>query len=176
MSDAPLLGRDDAVPRRRWRWLLPLLVVGAIAVLAGTLVVHSEDVGRDSPKGVLNRYLTAVQHGPTAAAYALLCDGPSTPTLAAFTKEVAQERHNFGGIKRHRMGSASKLAGGDEIVTYTIQYHDTYRWYEARMTNKAHKWLVCGFKEIPRPEVRLPAGDLPVPPGYVDTGDTTTTL
>ncbi|MEY2399824.1 MAG: hypothetical protein QOJ00_2998, partial [Actinomycetota bacterium] len=35
--DRPLLGRHDAVPRRRWRWLLPLLVAVAVVALIATI-------------------------------------------------------------------------------------------------------------------------------------------
>jgi hypothetical protein len=175
MSDQPLLGKTDAVPRRRWRWLLPLLIVGAVVALVASLVARSQEVDRNSPSAVLDRYLTAVQAGNTDAAYAMLCAGASTPSKAEFATEIAKERQNFGGIKRHRMGTTKRLADGDRTVSYTIQYHNTYRWYQARMTNNTGPWLVCGFKEIPRPEVRLPVRDLPLPPDSADTGDTTTT-
>jgi len=175
MSETPLLGKTDAVPRRRWRWLLPLLIVVALVALVASLVAHTNGDDRNSAKGVLSRYLTAVQSGDTATAFGMLCASSGTPSKADFAKGVAQERQNFGGIKRHRMGSTTHLKDGDEVVSYTIQYHNTYRWYEARMTHKTGPWLVCGFKEIPRPELRLPAHDFPMPPGYTDTGDTTTT-
>jgi hypothetical protein len=176
MSDQPLLGKSDAVPRRRWRWLLPLVIVVAVVALVVSLVARTQEEDRNSPKAVLDRYLTAVQAGSTDVAYTMLCAHSSTPSKAEFAREVAKERQNFGGIKRHRMGKTKRLADGDQTVSYTIQYHNTYRWYEARMTNDAGAWRVCGFKEIPRPEVRLPVRDLPEPPGATDTGDTTTTL
>lgn len=174
MTEAPLLGREDAVPRRRWRWLLPLCVVVALMALVLSLVVRGGN--GHSAKGVLSSYLTAVQDGDTATAYGMLCAGSSTPSKADFARQVAEERQNFGGVKRHRMGTTKTLAGGDELVSYTIQYHNTYRWYEARMTYKTGAWLVCGFKEIPRPDIRVPFEPLPTPPGAGDTGDTTTTL
>lgn len=151
MSDAPLLGRADAVPRRRWRWLLPLVIVVALSALVASLVVRAHANDAKSAKSVLGRYLSAVQQGDTAKAFALLCPGASTPTEAAFATQVARERQNFGGVLGHRMGSVKKLAGGDETVTYTIQYRTSYRFYAARMTHKTGAWRVCGFKEIPRP-------------------------
>ncbi|MEY2419705.1 MAG: hypothetical protein QOG90_2385 [Actinomycetota bacterium] len=174
-TDTPLLGRQDAVPRRRWRWLLPLLVVAAVVALVASLVVRSQGGDDNSPKAVLDTYLTAVQEGDTAAAYARLCASSSSPSKSEFATQVARERQNFGGVIRHRMGSRKKLADGDETVSYTIQYHNTYRWYEARMTNKTGSWKVCGFKEIPRPDVRIPFEPLPTPAPGADTSDTTTT-
>lgn len=162
MTDAPLLGRDDAVPRRRWRWLLPLLVGVALVALVASLVVRAQ--GTDTgAKHVLDSYLDAVQKGDTTAAYSLLCASASRPASADFAAQVRDERQNFGGVVGHRMGEVTKLPGGDQTVTYTIQYNATYRFYAARMTHEADAWKVCGFKEIPRPD------------GAVDTGDTTTT-
>jgi hypothetical protein len=175
MTDTSLLGVHDAVPRRRWRWLLPLLVVIAVIALVASLVVRAQDDGKGSAKAVLDTYLEAVQHGDTATAYSLLCASASAPSKADFATQVAQERQNFGGVIRHRMGKSTKLANGDAVVNYTIQYHNTYRWYEARMTNKIGAWKVCGFKEIPRPDVRVPFEPLPTPGGGTDTGDTATT-
>jgi hypothetical protein len=151
MSDAPLLGRTDAVPRRRWRWLLPLVIVVALALLVGALVVRSRSVDRGTAKYALNQYLSAVQDGDTNTAFALLCAGGSTPTAADFAAQVARERQNFGGVVGHRMGSVRKLAGGDQTVTYTVQYEATYRFYAARMTHKTGEWRVCGFREIDAP-------------------------
>jgi hypothetical protein len=149
MTDAPLLGRDDAVPRRRWRWLLPLLVGIALVALVASVVVRVVDHG-DGAKDTLDTYLSAVQRGDTGTAYALLCSSV-TASKAEFAAQVSQERQSFGGVVRHRMGSTKKLADGDRSVRYTIQYVDTYRWYEARMTNITGSWKVCGFKEVPRP-------------------------
>ena len=174
MTDTPLLGRDDAVPRRRWRWLLPLVVVVALAALVGSLVARAQSRSDSNAKGVLDDYLTAVQHGDTNAAFGMLCASSSTPAKGEFAQQVAKERRNFGGVVRHRMGKSKRLADGDETVTYTVQYHNTYRWYEARMTRQTGDWKVCGFKEIPRPEVRVPFNPLEPPPD-ADTSTTTST-
>lgn len=40
MSDDPLLGRRDPVPRRRWRWLLPVLLALAVVALIVSLIVR----------------------------------------------------------------------------------------------------------------------------------------
>ena len=163
MTDAPLLGRDDAVPRRRWRWLLPLLIGVALVALVASLVVRAAQGNDSGAKHVLDSYLDAVQKGDTTTAYSLLCASASRPASADFAAHVRDERQNFGGVVGHRMGEATKLPGGDQTVTYTIQYNATYRFYAARMTHEADAWKVCGFKEIQRPAT----GD--------DTGGTATT-
>lgn len=176
MSDTPLLGRDDAVPRRRWRWLLPTVVVAAVVLLGGSVAMRV--AGRDeaaAPKAALDSYLDAVEANATTRAYRMLCDVEGKPTRSAFAEGTAAERQNFGGVVRHRLGDASKTAEGDVVVTYTVQYKQTYRWFSARMRLEDDEWKVCGFAEIPRPEVRLPAEQIPEPPVFDDTGDTATT-
>lgn len=177
MTDKPLLGRHDAVPRRRWRWLLPtLLAVGAIA-LVGSLIVRllDDDDGTSAPKAALDSYLEAVETNATIRAYGMLCGALGKPTQTEYEQAVGAERKNFGGVVRHRLGEARRLDDGDVAVTYTVQYKQTYRWYSARLRDERGVWKVCGFKEIPRPEVRLPANQIPEPPDFVDTGTTTTT-
>lgn len=176
MTDKPLLGRHDAVPRRRWRWLLPALVVLAVVALAGSFIARAlDDDDTSAPKAALDSYLEAVETNASIRAYGMLCSAKGKPTQKEFEKEIAAERENFGGVIRHRLGEARRTEGGDVIVTYTIQYRQTYRWYSARMRDERGAWKVCGFAEIPRPEVRLPANQIPEPPGFVDTGTTTTT-
>ena len=175
MSDKPLLGRHDAVPRRRWRWLLPtLLAVGVIALVGSVIARALDDDDTAAPKAALDSYLEAVETNATIRAYGMLCSAKGKPTQTEYEEAVGAERKNFGGVVRHRLGEAQRLGDGDVVVTYTIQYKQTYRWYSARMRDERGAWKVCGFKEIPRPEIRLPANQIPEPPGFDDTGTTTT--
>jgi hypothetical protein len=142
----PLLGKADAVPRRRWRWLLPLVIVVAVVALAGSLVAR---LGSGDPvKSALGHYLTAVEAGDITQAYGLLCVRSTRPSRTEFATEVRKERQNFGGVKGHRLGETNHLPGGDATVRYTVVYQATYRFYEARLTKTNGRWLVCGFNEI----------------------------
>lgn len=176
MSDKPLLGRHDAVPRRRWRWLLPILVVVALVALAGSLIVRavdSDDTG--APKAALNAYLEAVETGATTRAYAMLCSDKSKPSRAEFATVVARERADAGGVLRHRIGEIKRKSATLVVATYTVQFERTYKFVAAALKREHRVWKLCGFTTIPRPERRLPAEEIPVPPGFSDTDETTTT-
>jgi hypothetical protein len=176
VSDQPLLGRHDAVPRRRWRWLLPALVLVAVAALVGALVVRL--VGTDEnggAKAALNAYLVALERADTEAAYGLLCANESKPSLQEFEAVAEREREDFGGVVRHRIGAVERRSATLVVATYTVQFKRTYKWVAAAIVHENDTWKLCGFRTIPRPEVRVPAGDIPVPPGFVDTETTTAT-
>lgn len=158
MSDKPLLGRHDAVPRRRWRWLLPTLLVVAVLALGGSVVARVlDDDEAGAPKAALDSYLEALETNATIRAYGMLCSARPKPTQDEFEREIAAERRNFGGVVGHRLGDAKRLEGGDVVVTYTIQYRQTHRFYSARLRDERGEWKVCGFGQV------------------ADTGTTTTT-
>lgn len=172
----PLLGRLDAVPRRRWRWLLPTLVGVALLALIGSLVfraVDTDDAG--SPKAALVAYLQALETNATTRAYGMLCASKSKPSLATFEETVRRERADFGGVKRHRLGEVTKKSDTLVVATYTVQFESTYKWVAAALVRQKGAWKPCGFKTIPRQDDRFPVDQLPLPPGFDDTETTTTT-
>ena len=178
MTDTPLLGRSDAVPRRRWRWLLPFVVVVALVALVGSLVARAAEQGRLEREGRARRLpRRAVQHGDTNAAYGMLCASSSTPAKAEFDAAGgARSARTSAASSRHRMGTSKHVADGDETVSYTDPVPQHLSVVRGRAsTRKTGDWKVCGFKEIPRPEVRVPYDPLEPPPPDLDTGTTTST-
>lgn len=176
MTDQPLLGRHDAVPRRRWRWLLPTLVGVAVAALVASVVVRAvdnDDAG--SPEAALVAYLEALETNATTRAYGMLCASKSKPTRARFEATVRRERADFGGVKRHRLGEITKKSRTLAVATYAVQFESSYKWVAAALVRQDGKWKPCGFKTLPRPAPSVGVDPNLVPPGFSDTEVTTTT-
>jgi hypothetical protein len=176
VTDTPLLGRHDAVPRRRWRWLLPTVVGVAAIALIGSLVIRLADKDENAgPRAALNAYLSAVEKAETNRAYSMLCADKHKPSLKDFEQAVKREREDSGGVLRHRIGEVQRRSQKLVVATYTVQFQRTYKWVAAAIVRQQDEWKLCGFRTIPRPELRLPPGQIPIPPGFDDTGNTTTT-
>ena len=173
MSDKPLLGRADAVPRRRWRWLLPLVLAVAAVALVTSVVVRARDDDRGSPEFALNSYLDALESNATIKAYGLLCD--KRPPQHEFEEAVAKERQDSGGVLGHKIGDVTRRGNNLVVARYTVNYRDTHRFWAAALVKESGEWKVCGFRQIQGPALRVPANRIPVPPGFDDTGTTTTT-
>lgn len=172
----PLLGRHDAVPRRRWQWLLPLLIGLAVVGLVASLVVRAQQQRTTTARYALNSYLDAVEKGSTGRAYAMLCTkAKNRPSIAEFESKLARERADSGGVIGHKISDLTKRRDGTVLATYTVRFKRTYKWNAAALVKERGAWKLCGFKTIPRPENRVPLDDLPEPPGFGDTGNTTTT-
>jgi hypothetical protein len=145
MSDAPLLGRDDAVPRRRWQWLLPVLVVLAVVGLVGSLVVRSQDKRRTSPEHAINAYLDAVQGGATAKAYGMLCaQFRARVSPQEFQQTVGKERVASGGVVGHHLARVVKR-GDHRVATYTVRRQNGDIVIDARLEREGGKWKPCNF-------------------------------
>ncbi|MEY2424889.1 MAG: hypothetical protein QOI61_461 [Actinomycetota bacterium] len=173
MSDTPLLGRHDAVPRRRWRWLLPLLVGLAVVALVVSLVVRLTQEDTSTPAYAVNAYLEAVESGATTRAYGLLCaKAHQEASLAEFRTTINAERSQAGGVVGHKVARIQTTAADERLTSYTVRRKNSDLVVDAVIKREAGEWKMCGFK--PR-VVRQPANLIPVPPGYVDTGTTTTT-
>jgi hypothetical protein len=148
----PLLGRVDAVPRRRWQWLLPTLIAVAVVALVGSIVfraVESDDT--DPAKAALVAYLEALETNATTRAYGMLCASKTKPSLASFEKTVRREREDFGGVKRHRLDKLDKKSDTLVVATYTVQFETSYKWIAAAIVRQDGVWRPCGFKTLPRP-------------------------
>ena len=174
MTDQPLLGRADAVPRRRWRWLLPLVIGVSAVALVVSLVVRDREQDKESPRFALDTYLEALETNATIKAYGLLCRD-KRPSRHDFEEQVAKERQDSGGVVGHKISDVTKRSNTIVVATYTVNYKHTYKWWAAALVKDAQGWKVCGFKIIPRPELRLPADQIPTPPGFDDTGASSTT-
>jgi hypothetical protein len=161
MSDQPLLGRQDAVPRRRWRWLLPLLVGSAVLALIATLVVRVMQEDTSTPKYAVESYLEAVETGATSRAYDLLCSQAHRDTsLAEFEKEINTERAQAGGVVGHKVARVEKTSATLARTSYTVRRQENDLVVDAVVKREGGEWKMCGF----RPRVVRP-----------DTGPTTTT-
>jgi len=149
----PLLGRGEAVPRRRWRWLLPLLVAAAVSslVAVGATVILNDDKG--SPRAVVDRYLENVSEGKTLAAYGLLCDRFRTAKpFSEFTSTLQIEKLEAGGVPEHKIGKEEKIAGAknQRRVSYTVRRMEgkviVDVIVDAALVRERGHWRICGFK------------------------------
>ncbi len=174
MSDQPLLGRHDAVPRRRWRWLLPLILGAAVVALATSLIVRATREDTSTPEYAVDAYLEAVEAGATTRAYGLLCaKAHQEASLAEFQKTINAERTQAGGVIGHKVARIETTSDDDErLASYTVRRQKNDLVVDAVVKREDGRWKMCGFK--PR-VIRQPADLIPEPPGYVDTGTTTTT-
>jgi hypothetical protein len=172
MSDAPpLLGRHDAVPRRRWQWMLPALVVLALLGIVGSLVVRAHDKQQASPEHAINAYLDAVESGATAKAYGMLCaQFRDRVSQHEFQQTVDKERTASGGVVGHHVARVVKR-GDHRVATYTVRRQDSDIVIDARLEREGGKWKPCNFLTRNK---RVPA-QLDFPPGVTDTGNSATT-
>lgn len=151
----PLLGRDQTVPRRRWKWLLPLLVTLAVASLlaVGLVAVLRNDTG--SPKAVIDRYLSAVERGDTTKAYRLLCGRFRRNTsFSKFERTLQAEKREAGGVTDHRVARVRDAGPNQRLASYTVRRSDGDFFVDAALVREADSWRVCGFKTrgaAPRP-------------------------
>ncbi|MBA2607959.1 MAG: hypothetical protein H0U92_03380 [Actinobacteria bacterium] len=166
----PLLGRHDAVPRRRWQWLLPLLVGLAVVGLAAGLVVRFTN-RNDNPRHAVSSYLDAVQHGKTRRAYGQLCDAfHKAVSYEDFDAKSKAERASSGGVLGSKIARIEPRTNGQRLATYTVRREAGDTVVDAALVREHGDWRLCGFR--PRP---LSDDDTSVPPAPVDTGGTTTT-
>lgn len=143
----PLLGREQTVPRRRWRWLLPLFVAMAAVSLAGVVVTAlvSDDAG--SPERVIDDYLTAVEKGDTVKAYGLLCQRfRKARPYEEFRSILVLEKQEAGGVTDHQVARVEKVDGDTRVASYTVRRADGDVIVDAGLTREGGKWRVCGFK------------------------------
>ena len=167
----PLLGRHDAVPRRRWRWLLPLVVALGVVALLGAMIVRVRQREDSSPKHAVASYLDAVQHGKTERAYAQLCVGfHKAVSYASFAQRSQAEKIADGGVIASHISRIEPRPDGEQVVTYIVRRSQGDTVFDAALVREQGKWRLCGF----RPRSDDNAGTS-VPPGLLDTGGTTTT-
>lgn len=149
----PLLGRGETVPRRRWKWLLPLLVAAAVSTLVavGATVILDED--RGAPRAVVDRYLDNVAKGDTVAAYSLLCDRFRTAKpFSDFTRTLQIEKLEAGGVPEHKIGREEKVPGdkNQRRVSYTVRRMEgkviVDVIVDAALVREQGRWRICGFK------------------------------
>jgi hypothetical protein len=166
----PLLGRHDAVPRRRWKWLLPLIVGLAVIGLVVSVAVRVAQA-RNSPRHAVSSYLSAVEHGRTRHAYDQLCDAfHKAVTYTSFDEKSKAERAANGGVLGTKIARIESRPNGQRLATYTVRRETVDTVIDAALVKESGKWRLCGF--APRP---ITGKEAPVPPGFVDTGATTTT-
>jgi hypothetical protein len=145
MELGPLLGRGHPVPRRRWRWLLPLLVTLAAAVLLAVAVTSTRN-GPDSPARVMDRYLDAVEKGDTTEAYPLLCrQFRSQKSFSEFERTLRLEKFEAGGITEHGPVRIERLADGTAVTSYTVRRQEGDAILDARLIREGGQWRICGF-------------------------------
>ena len=143
----PLLGRGQVVPRRRWRWLLPLLVTLAAASLVGVGVTYLVRDDADSPQRVIDRYLNAVERGDTVEAYSLLCERfRKARPFTEFQSILALEKQDAGGVTDHKVARVETLADGTRVASYTVRRSDGDVVVDAALVKERGNWRVCGFK------------------------------
>lgn len=169
-AERPLLGRHDAVPRRRWQWLLPLVVGLGVVGLGAGLVMRV--VQRDnSPRHAVASYLDAVEKGQTRRAYDQLCDAfHKAVSYKTFNAKSKGERAAGGGVRGTHIARIEGRPNGQRLATYTVRREAVDTVIDAALVKERDEWRLCGFK--PRP---ITGKEAPVPPGFVDTGATATT-
>lgn len=149
MEDQPLLGRHDAVPRRRWRWLLPLLVGFAVVALAAG-AAYRVDRSKKSPKHAVTSYLAAVQKGQTRQAYDQLCDAfHKAVSYKSFATKSQAERAAGGGVVGTHVARIVPRPDGQRLATYTVRREAGDTVIDAALVKEAGKWRLCGFKARP---------------------------
>lgn len=157
MSETPLLGRHDPVPRRRWRWLLPLLLSAAVIALVTSLVVRANEQD-SSPEHAVEAYLNALEDGELNKAYGLLC--AQRPPLDQFKDEIAVERRQNGGVLGHRLDRVEVRGNGQRVAYYTVRHQEIDQVFSVALVRESGEWRLCGFGQ---------------PTGLTDRGVTTTT-
>ncbi len=153
MTDAgeerPLLGRHDAVPRRRWQWLLPLIVGLAVVGLVVSVVGRVTQT-RNSPRHAVSSYLSAVEHGRTREAYDQLCDAfHHAVTYKAFDAKSKAERTANGGVLGTHIARIEERPHGQRLATYTVRRDGLDTVIDAALVKEHGKWRLCGFKTRP---------------------------
>lgn len=143
----PLLGRHHPVPRRRWRWLLPLLVSTAAVALVAVVVtaVNRDDGG--APGAVIDRYLNAVERGDTVEAYGLLCDRfRAAKPFNEFASTIQIEKVEAGGTPEHKVDRVEEVSATERRASYTVRRREGDVFVEAALVRERDAWRICGFK------------------------------
>ncbi|MEY2399819.1 MAG: hypothetical protein QOJ00_2993, partial [Actinomycetota bacterium] len=136
----------DAVPRRRWRWLLPLLVAVAVVALIATIGARIRRADA-SPEHAVTTYLNAVQHGKTRRAYDQLCDAfRLAVTYDSFAANSKREAASDGGVTGTHLARVESRANGQRLATYTVRRHAGDTVIDAALVNEHGRWRLCGFK------------------------------
>ena len=146
-SEQPLLGRGQTVPRRRWTWLLPLLLsIAAVSLAAVGVIAVTRDTS-PSPQKVMDQYLDLVERGDSVKAYSLLCDQfRRDRPFNEYQSILTLEKREAGGVTDHRIGAVSKLPNGDRAVAYTVKRSDGQLILDARLVRERGNWRVCGIR------------------------------
>lgn len=148
MTDKPpLLGRADAVPRRRWRWLLPAVVAAGAVLLITSLVVRAQNDDQSAPVRAVDAYLDALEANDALAAYNLTCaDLRRQVPFEDFVGRINRERADAGGVVGHKIAGVQTRANGTVTAYYTVQHRDRDVVFDVVVTRDAGAWKLCGFR------------------------------
>lgn len=144
-SPPPLLGVGNPVPRARWVWLAPALVVLTLVTAVGAFVVATRM--RDAvagPKQVGRYFLQAVVDGDLRTSYGLLCEARRDFTNSIeFREEMLDGRP---AATRALRGVARETGDSKERrITYSSAGRPADPPVVLELVREPERWAVCTF-------------------------------
>ena len=142
----PLVGVGNAVPRAKWVWLAPtLVVVVVVAAVAAFFAASRMESTPAGPERVSEMFLLAVAQDDIRMSYGLLCEKRrATVNALEFRDEALEGRAEARAALDRGERSAT---GGSKVrrITYTIERRGEDDRVVVGLEREPERWAVCVF-------------------------------
>lgn len=143
----PLVGVGNPVPRAKWVWLAPLLVVVVLLAAGGALFAASRvEPQAAGPERVAELFLGAVADDNLRLSYGLLCERQRAKVDSLQFRDSVID-HRSTARRAQARGDRTTVRLGDERrrVVYTVTGDGADEVVRLVLEKEPTRWAVCQF-------------------------------